>query len=124
MCSFMRYMSLGRYHCCTAWQKQCIIRIIACWQDYEDAPSRASYMSAGSGTAGGARGMPGGEETLVEDICLPGGVRGMPEPSDLRRFVDRANGMDGLRIAELLRAKMVRFRGWRSMLERVQPRDG
>jgi hypothetical protein len=36
-----------------------------------------------------------------------GGLRPLPDAADLRRFVDSASSMDGLRIAELLRDKMV-----------------
>jgi hypothetical protein len=50
----------------------------------------------------------GSEDQAVEDICTPGGLRPMPDPSDLQRFVDTASNMDGLRIAELLREKLVR----------------
>lgn len=50
----------------------------------------------------------GSESALVDDITTPGGVRALPDPADLRRFVDTASSMDGLRIAELLREKMVR----------------
>lgn len=50
----------------------------------------------------------GSESALVDDITTPGGVRVLPDPADLRRFVDTASSMDGLTIAELLREKMVR----------------
>lgn len=50
----------------------------------------------------------GSESALVDDITTPGGVRALPDPKDLRRFVDTASSMDGLTIAELLREKMVR----------------
>jgi len=50
----------------------------------------------------------GTEEGLVDDITTPGGLRPLPDPADLRRFVDNASSMDGLKIAELLRGKMVR----------------
>jgi hypothetical protein len=53
----------------------------------------------------------GSESALVDDITTPGGVRALPDPKDLRRFVDTASSMDGLTIAELLREKMVRGRG-------------
>lgn len=49
----------------------------------------------------------GSESALVDDITTPGGVRALPDPADLRRFVDTASSMDGLRIAEVLREKMV-----------------
>jgi hypothetical protein len=45
---------------------------------------------------------------VVDDITAPGGLRPLPDAADLRRFVDTASSMDGLRIAELLRVKMVR----------------
>jgi hypothetical protein len=48
----------------------------------------------------------GSEEGLVDDITTPGGLRPAPDASDLRRFVEAASAMDGLRLAELLRAKM------------------
>jgi hypothetical protein len=50
----------------------------------------------------------GSEEEVVDDICAPGGLRPLPDPADLQRFVDTASNMDGLRIAELLREKLVR----------------
>jgi hypothetical protein len=50
----------------------------------------------------------GSEESVVDDITAPGGLRPLPDAADLRRFVDTASSMDGLRIAELLREKMVR----------------
>lgn len=43
----------------------------------------------------------------MDDITAPGGLRALPDAADLRRFVDTASNMDGLRIAELLREKMV-----------------
>jgi hypothetical protein len=49
----------------------------------------------------------GSEESVVDDITAPGGLRPLPDAADLRRFVDTASSMDGLRIAELLREKMV-----------------
>ncbi|WIA42842.1 hypothetical protein OEZ86_008769 [Tetradesmus obliquus] len=48
----------------------------------------------------------GSEESVVDDITAPGGLRPLPDAADLRRFVDTASSMDGLRIAELLREKM------------------
>ncbi len=53
------------------------------------------------------QGMLGNEDALVDEICTVGGVRVMPNPDDLRRFVEASSHMDGLRLAELLRAKMV-----------------
>ena len=50
----------------------------------------------------------GSEEGLVGEICTPGGMRSAPDPEDLRKFVEAASLMDGLRIGELLIAKMVR----------------
>lgn len=50
----------------------------------------------------------GSEEALVGDITTPGGLRPLPDAADLRRFVDTASSMDGLRLGELLRDKMVR----------------
>jgi hypothetical protein len=49
----------------------------------------------------------GSESALVDDITTPGGVRALPDPADLRRFVDTVSNMDGLCIADLLRQKMV-----------------
>lgn len=43
----------------------------------------------------------------MDDITTPGGVRALPDPADLRRFVDTASSMDGLRVAEVLRDKLV-----------------
>jgi hypothetical protein len=48
----------------------------------------------------------GTEESVVDDVTTPGGLRPAPDASDLRRFVEAASAMDGLRLAELLRAKM------------------
>jgi hypothetical protein len=53
----------------------------------------------------------GSEAALVDDITTPGGVRALPDPADLRRFVDTAGSMDGLRLAELLREKLVSVAG-------------
>lgn len=50
----------------------------------------------------------GNEESAVSDICTPAGLRPAPDAADLRHFVDVISSMDGLRVAELLRAKMVR----------------
>lgn len=50
------------------------------------------------------------EATLVDGITEPGGLRPLPDAAELRRFVDALGSMDGLRVAELLRGKMVR--GW------------
>jgi hypothetical protein len=50
----------------------------------------------------------GNEDSAVSDICTPAGLRPAPDAADLRHFVDVISGMDGLRVAELLRAKMVR----------------
>jgi hypothetical protein len=49
----------------------------------------------------------GNEESAVSDICTPAGLRPAPDAADLRHFVDVISSMDGLRVAELLRAKMV-----------------
>lgn len=43
----------------------------------------------------------------MDAMCTPGGMRVAPEAQDLRQFVESVSGMDGLRVAELLRAKMV-----------------
>ena len=51
----------------------------------------------------------GSEEVIVGDVCAPGGMRAAPDPEDLRKFVEAASSMDGLRIGELLMEKMVRF---------------
>lgn len=48
----------------------------------------------------------GSEEQLVDDICTPGGLRAVPDPEDLSRFVAAASNMDGLQIGDLLRQKM------------------
>ena len=48
----------------------------------------------------------GSEDALVDDITTPGGLRPVPDAADLRRFVEAASTMDGLRLAELLRAKL------------------
>lgn len=58
----------------------------------------------------------GSEEGLVDDICAPGGLRPVPDASDLRRFVEAASAMDGLRLAEVLRAKMEGPGGWQVAL--------
>ncbi|WIA22382.1 hypothetical protein OEZ85_004689 [Tetradesmus obliquus] len=57
----------------------------------------------------------GSEESVVDDITAPGGLRPLPDAADLRRFVDTASSMDGLRIAELLREKMESAR-WQVVL--------
>lgn len=44
---------------------------------------------------------------MVDAMCTPGGMRVAPEAQDLRQFVESVSGMDGLRVAELLREKMV-----------------
>lgn len=58
----------------------------------------------------------GSEGQLVSDMCAPGGLRALPDPQDLKRFVGAASNMDGLRIAELLREKMEPPSPWQSIL--------
>jgi len=58
----------------------------------------------------------GSEESIVDDITTPSGLRPLPDASDLRRFVEAASTMDGLRLAELLRAKMEAPGGWQAGL--------
>lgn len=44
---------------------------------------------------------------LVDGICAVGGVRAQPSREDLRLFVENIASLNGTRVAELLRAKMV-----------------
>lgn len=60
-------------------------------------------------TASTALGSAAGEEAVVDAMCTSGGMRVAPDAQDLRQFVESVSGMDGLRVAELLRAKMVRL---------------
>ncbi|KAK9841847.1 hypothetical protein WJX81_007132 [Elliptochloris bilobata] len=96
------------------------------------APRRAPFMreeggySSGEDASGGgrARGPPrvaavrsalrgasgsggGGEEgRAVEALCAPGGLRAAPDADALRLFVERVSGLNGGRVAELLRAQL------------------
>eukprot|EP00195_Chlamydomonas_chlamydogama_P001546 CAMPEP_0202923474 /NCGR_PEP_ID=MMETSP1392-20130828/78467_1 /ASSEMBLY_ACC=CAM_ASM_000868 /TAXON_ID=225041 /ORGANISM="Chlamydomonas chlamydogama, Strain SAG 11-48b" /LENGTH=351 /DNA_ID=CAMNT_0049617155 /DNA_START=57 /DNA_END=1109 /DNA_ORIENTATION=- len=63
------------------------------------------HTAAGLGSAAASNVMVS-EFQLVEDICTPGGMRPTPDPEDLRKFVELASGMDGLKIGELLIQKM------------------
>ncbi|KIZ05085.1 VHS domain-containing protein [Monoraphidium neglectum] len=58
----------------------------------------------------------GSEESVVGDVCAPGGLRPTPDAADLRRFVGASSAMDGLRLAEVLRAKMEGAGGWQVAL--------
>jgi hypothetical protein len=44
----------------------------------------------------------------VEALCAPGGLRAAPTADALRLFVERASGLDGGRVAGLLREQLVR----------------
>lgn len=70
----------------------------------QNSPSDAAGRSAFSGGDGG-----GGEEgRAVEALCAPGGLRAAPGAETLRLFVERVSGLDGARVAELLRTQLVR----------------
>lgn len=49
----------------------------------------------------------GSEEALVDDMCAAGGMRPIPDAQDLRKFVEAASNMDGLKIAELMMSRLV-----------------
>ena len=77
-------------------------------------PTRDSALAIGGSAGSGLRpsavsraSVLGTEEQLVDDICAQAGMRPMPNVDDLRKFVESASNMDGLKIAELLMAKMV-----------------
>ena len=71
---------------------------------YAPPVGRSGGGGAGGVFGGGNGG--GGEEALVDDITAPGGLRPAPDDADLRRFAEAAGALDGLKLAELLRAKM------------------
>jgi len=68
----------------------------------------ADGITGGDG-GGGSGGGGGGEEArVVEALCAPGGLRAAPAADALRLFVERASGLDGGRVAGLLREQLVR----------------
>ncbi|GIL73671.1 hypothetical protein Vretimale_5445 [Volvox reticuliferus] len=96
-------------------------------------PLTGSYADAGSagtgtGSTGGfgaggytapavvAAGVLGSEAQLVDGICTPGGLRLAPDAEDLRRFVEAAGNLDGIKLAELLREKMDGSGQWQQQL--------
>jgi hypothetical protein len=46
-------------------------------------------------------------QILLDTLTQPGGVRAEPPKEDLQQFVESASSMDGLKMAELMMAKMV-----------------
>ncbi|GLI64738.1 hypothetical protein VaNZ11_008105 [Volvox africanus] len=97
---------------------------------YGDAGSSGTATGTGTGTgstggfgAGGytapavvATEVLGSEAQLVDSICTPGGLRLAPGPEDLRRFVEAAGNLDGIKLAELLRSKMNGSGPWQQQL--------
>ncbi|GLC64790.1 AP-4 complex accessory subunit Tepsin [Pleodorina starrii] len=83
----------------------------------------AGPASGGYGGGGGYTAPPvmatevlGSEAQLVDSVCTPGGMRLAPDPDDLRRFVEAAGSVDGLKLAELLRDKMESSGPWQQLL--------
>ncbi|MEW5297566.1 MAG: hypothetical protein WDW36_000769 [Sanguina aurantia] len=75
------------------------------------AYNAADFESASNAALGSSA----GEQAVVDAMCTPGGMRVAPEAQDLRQFVESVSGMDGLRVAELLRDKMT-GPSWQSLL--------
>ncbi|GIL49429.1 hypothetical protein Vafri_5766 [Volvox africanus] len=99
---------------------------------YGDAGSAGTATGTGTGTGTGSTGgfgaggytapavvateVLGSEAQLVDSICAPGGLRLAPDPEDLRRFVEAAGNLDGIKLAELLRDKMDGSGPWQQQL--------
>jgi hypothetical protein len=90
--------------------------------DYRGGDYGGGYGGSGYGSGGSAGGGSGGggrsfappsttalsEERLVEELCGGSGssTTSSPDPAQLRRFADAVARADGLRVAELLRARL------------------
>lgn len=49
---------------------------------------------------------------LLDSLTQPGGVRAQPRDEDLQQFVESVSSMDGLKMAELMQAKLVSSQAW------------
>lgn len=100
MCSFDLVCGLG---CLISGKYGISNRILIASQSAQDAQSDNHTFSGAP-----KHSVMGNEAELVNDICEPGGMRLQPALENLERFLFMASSLSGPKIAQELRAKIVR----------------